>query len=365
MGTKSAADRPDGDRVATPAVRRGRPTLREVAAAAGVDVSTASRLLRGQDMPYRAETRQRVLDAAEKLGYRPNQQARALRLQRQQAIGLLVPDLDNFGFTQILRGVQEVAAEQEYTLMLVEAGAGAGEGGGISYERLGLEGRVDGILVAFASMDDPHVQEWAERERLPMVLVQRGTPSYPASVVMDEQRNVAVMVRHLVELGHRRIGHVSGPLRTDTGLRRQEGFAAAMREHGLTVRPEWIADGGFHWTGGQAAAREILDVPAADRPTALVVANLISALGTLSAIHELGLTVPGDLSVIAIDEHIVAEHTNPPLTTVQTPQRELGRRAAQMLLNSLSGEKPSRVMITDPPPSLVVRASTAPPPASP
>ncbi|GAA2824939.1 LacI family DNA-binding transcriptional regulator [Crossiella cryophila] len=335
--------------------------MREVAAAAGVDVSTASRLLRGQDTAYRAETRQRVLDAAEALGYRPNAQARALRLQRQQAIGLLVPDLDNFGFTQIMRGVQEVATEQDYTLMVVEAGSG--EGAGNAYDKLGLEGKVDGVLVAFASVDDPNIQEWASREHLPMVLVQRGTPGYPAAVVMDEVRNVSIMVDHLVELGHRRIGHVSGPLRTDTGLRRRQGFAAAMRSHGLTVRPEWICDGNFHWRGGHQAALHILDAPAAQRPTALVVANLLSALGTLSAARELGLSVPHDLSVIAIDEHIVAAHTDPPLTAVKTPQRELGRASAHMLLQVLQGNRPSKLVLPTPP-ELVVRASTAPAPSA-
>jgi LacI family transcriptional regulator len=341
----------------TGSMPRRRPTLRDVARAAGVDLSTASRLLRNRTDGYRPDTVERVVKVASDLGYRPNAQARALRLRRHHAVAMLVPDLDNFGFTEVLRGIQDVCHEAGFTLLLSEVRAGQQVP---PHDPSTLDGRVDGALVAFATVDDPQVGSWVRQLDLPTVFVQRGSPDAMAAVVLDEESNAALMVDHLATLGHRRIGHVSGSLRSDTGLRRLRGFNDAMAARSLVVRPEWTADGGFTFTGGRESTLAIMDRPARGRPTALAVDNLVSALGVLAGLRELGLGVPEDVSVITIDEHVVAGQTTPPLTTIKVPQRRLGRRAARMLLDVIDGRPGDRVVI-DGPTEIVVRDSTAPP----
>lgn len=338
----------------------GRPaTLRDVAAAAGVGPSTVSRVLRNtRAEEFRPETRRAVTEAAARLGYRPNAAARGLRTRRTGAIALVVPDLDNFGFTQITRGAQEVLAERDVILLVLEAPAVLPDPSG--HGLLGLGGRVDGVLVAFAHLDQPSIARWA-RPDLPVVLVQRGSPDAP-SVVMAEERNAAAMVEHLTALGHRTVGHVAGDLTTETGRRRRDGFAAAAAASGIDSSR--VAEGRFTRDGGDEAATALLTSATAPRPTALAVANLVSALGALSAARRLGLQVPEDLSVICIDEHLVAQHTDPPLTTVRTPQRELGRAAARAVLDAVDGKPVGRVTV-DAAPVLVPRASTAGPPEKP
>ncbi len=333
-----------------------RPTLRDVAAESGVTFSTASRILRGRTEGYRPETVQRVRDASASVGYRPNAQARGLRLRRHQAIAMLVPDLDNFGFTEVLRGVQETCLQHGYTVLIAEARAGRSEQ---ELELPSLEGVVDGVLVAFVVVEDP-VGEYVQRLRLPTVFVQRGVPDALASAVLDEPHNVDLMIDHLVQLGHQRIAHVSGSLHTDTGVRRRAGFEQSMREHGRQVVPDWRRDGEFTFAGGKRAVLEILAAEADLRPTAIAVDGLVSALGVLSGLREQGLHVPDDLSVITIDEHVVAEQTTPPLTTIKVPQRALGHAAATMLLDVIAGGTGEQIMIKD-----RSHRSSAPPPPTP
>ena len=343
MATQGAGASPPGRR----------PTLRDVAKSTGVAYSTVSRILRDQTAGYRQETIERVRRTAEEVGYRPNAQARGLRLRRHQAIAILVPDLDNFGFTEVLRGIQETCNETGYTVLISEVRP--------SRDALPAEPHlndlVDGALVAFALVDDEQSSSYVRRITVPTVFVQRGSPEAEASAVLDEAHNVDLMIEHLTSLGHRRIGHVSGWLRTDTGVRRHAGFDAAMTRRGGEPRPEWRADGRFTFEGGRRAAHKIMS--GSDRPTALAVDALVSALGVLTGLRELGLRVPDDVSVITIDEHVVAQQTTPPLTTIKVPQRELGRSAAQMLLDVINGGSGKRLVIATRS-TLVHRASTAP-----
>ncbi len=195
-------------------------------------------------------------------------------------------------------------------------------------------------------VEDP-VGAYLERLRLPTVFVQRGAPDAPASAVLDEPHNVDLMIEHLVGLGHRDVAHVSGSLRTDTGVRRHAGFEQSMRARGRTVVPEWRRDGGFTFAGGKRAVLDLLAAGVDHRPTAIAVDGLVSALGVLSGLRELGLHVPDDLSVITIDEHVVAEQTTPPLTTIKVPQRALGHATATMLLDVIAGGTGERLMIKD------------------
>jgi DNA-binding LacI/PurR family transcriptional regulator len=219
-----------------------------------------------------------------------------------------------------------------------------------------LIGRIDGLLVAVGHWGDAELANW-QSLNLPIVFVQRDVPNAPSAVLMDEERSAAAMVEHLVGLGHRDIAHVAGALDTDTGLRRRRGVIDAAKRAGLTIPARWIVDGGFTADGGLRATLAILR-SRGRRPSALAVANLTSALGALDALREAELRVPDDVSLIAIDDHFVAAHTNPPLTTVRTAQRVLGRAAADGIIDAIESGKLARTVIPNGP-IVVPRESTA------
>jgi DNA-binding LacI/PurR family transcriptional regulator len=345
----------------TRSLRRRRATLSDVARLAGVDTSTVSRTLRDDpSQVVRIETRERILAAARQLGYRPNSLARGLRTQRTNAIGLLVPDLDNVGFTDITRGVQEAASEHGYLLLIAEAHDP--ESTERLFTRLGLEGQVDGLLIAFASLHDDAIPRWVGGD-VPIVMVNRRAQSPAAepnlgSVVVDDERASEIAVAHLVDSGHRRIGHITGSRATDTGVRRERGFLEALGDHGLQLDPRWLLEGDYTQRGGYEATRLLLQQPEDRRPTALYVGNLMSTLGALDALQEAGVRVPDEMSLITIDEHLVAAHTRPPLTTVRMPLGRMGREAVEMLLSILSGN-PAQPHMVDERPVLVPRGSVA------
>lgn len=361
--------------------------LRDVARRAEVDPSTVSRVLRDDpSQQVRPETRERILVAARELNYRPNALARGLRTRRTDTIGLIIPSLDNLGFSEVTSGIQAAAAAAGKLVMVVDAGAvdgtapewadgddGAGVGGvapgdrdgaGRSesdvYERLIGDGRLDGLIVAFAALDDRHVAQLAERG-IPLVLVNRRTTGVHGSVVVDDRRGAATAVEHLVRLGHRRIGSIGLAADTDTARRRDAGYRDAMAAAGLPVDERWVEAGPPTVEGGRAALYRLLAASKGEPPTGIVVASLMSAIGVLSALRDSGRRVPEDASIIAFNDHPFANFTAPALTTVRMPNARMGQQAVRMLLDALEGV-PVGDLVVDDPPMLVLRESTAPPP---
>jgi LacI family transcriptional regulator len=328
-----------------------RPTrLRDVADAAGVDASVASRVLNGDArLSVRNETRHRVLEAAERLSYRPNRAALALKTARTMAMGMVVPDLANPAFALIALGAEKRAAVAGYTLMLAR--------GSIPASLADLQGRVDGLLVAAATSETVYRRPLFGG--IPAVLVNREEPGEIASVIVDDEAGAALAVRHLIELGHRRIGHVAGPQDADTARRRLRGYRAAIRAGGVEAPPEWVAETSYDEAAGHLAAARLLRLR--PRPTALFAANIRIAIGTLSAVRRARLRVPEDVSVIGLDDTPLASYLDPPLTTVRMPLEELGSVAVDSLLREIGGRRAESVMV-DIPPELVVRGSAAPPP---
>lgn len=329
-------------------------TLRDVARESGFDPSTVSRVLSGNPaQAVRPETRKKIVDTARRLGYRPNGVARSLRLRRTQVISLVAPGIDNIGFAGVIHGVQRAAAERGCLVLLADADALHGDKE--LYARLVLESRIDGVLAAFGTVRDPLVRQLAER--VPVVAVNRAVAGIEATVVADDYAGSRMAVDHLVSMGHTAIAHLRGPLEIDTARRRLRGYRDAMAAHGLRVAKTWVADGAYTEAGGRQAAAEML-AAGGKRPTAVFAASLVTALGALGAFRQAGVDVPGDLAVVAMDEHPVATHTDPPLTTVAMPLEEMGAAAAGLLLDMVEGAKPRRVLI-DTQPRLVVRESTA------
>jgi LacI family transcriptional regulator len=339
-----------------------RATLADVAQLSGVDRSTASRILNGSaNQSARPETRQRVMDAARELDYRPDTIAKSLRSGRTETLALFVPNLENFGFVGVTRGVQKAAHELGMLVLMVEASREM-EIGSQRIEQA-LERRVDGILVASTESNDPLMETFA-RLSVPVVLVNRRAvaSSYPF-VVVDDERGSEIAVDHLIELGHRRIGHIAGDQATDTGRRRLKAFRATMKAHKLPVPTRWIQTGGFIAQSGYEATLRLLQ-ECADRnealPTALYVANLASCLGVLMALRESGLRVPQDMSVVAMDDHAVAAGVDPGITTVAMPHERMGSEAVHMLMD-VRADRTVKSLIIQGDERLIKRGSTGPP----
>jgi LacI family transcriptional regulator len=323
--------------------------LRDVAAAAGVDASVVSRVLSGDTrLSVRPETRQRVLEAATRLNYRPNTAARTLKTARTMAIGMLVPDLANINYATIAQGAEERAATAGYTLLVA---------GGSASERLpGLHGRIDGLLVGMATSETPRLGDFAGG--LPALLVNRREAGGIPSVTVDDEAGARVATSHLLSLGHVRIGHVAGPQNADTARRRLRGYASALETAGIERHSELVAETSFDEAGGHVAATRLLRLE--PRPTAIFVANVRAAIGTLAAARRLGLRVPADVSIVGFHDAPFASFLDPPLTTVRMPLSEMGHQAVDNLLVLLAGGRVEDVMVATPP-ELVVRSSSGPP----
>jgi LacI family transcriptional regulator len=323
--------------------------MRDVAAAARVDPSVVSRVLSGDEtLSIRPETRSRVLAAVRDLNYRPNTAAQTLKTSRSMALGMVIPDIANTVYASIAVGAEKRASAAGY-LMLVATGSVA--------RRLHiLDGRVEGLLYAIAASDAVPVDTLTAST--PSVLVNRREPNGGPSVVVDDEQGAAVATRYLLALGHTRIGHIAGPHNVDTARRRRNGFDETLRAAGLPVRPQWVAEASFDELGGWTAAARLLR--ATPRPSALFVANARAAIGAIAAVHQAGLRVPQDVSVIGFHDVPVAAFLNPPLSTVRMPLEELGGCAVETLLRMISGEPVADVVLTTPP-VLVERGSCAAP----
>jgi DNA-binding LacI/PurR family transcriptional regulator len=319
-----------------------------------------SRVLRGDpSQAVREDTRQRIVAAAATLRYRPNALARGLRTRRTDTLGLIIPSLENVGFSEVTHGIQATAAAAGRLVVVVEAEAlsGADADPEETYARLITDGRVDGLIVAFATLDDHLVAQLADRG-IPLVLVNRRTAGVHGSVVVDDERGSALAIEHLHRLGHRAIGYVGLAAETDTARRREQGYRSAMAAVGCEVDRRWVVSGPPTLAGGKRAAEELIAASVGDGgPTALFVASLLGAIGVLSAFREASIDVPGAMSIIAFNEHELAAHLDPPLTTVRMPHFAMGAEAVRLLLDTIDGGDPRDVIIGSDP-EIVVRGST-------
>ncbi len=312
--------------------RARRIRIVDVARAAGVSVATVSRVLNGAET-VAPELRDRVVSASRELGYRPNPHARALHTGRSHAIGVAATYVGGF-FADLFDGLESRLAGAGYRLLV------AGGNGQRADERNTLfdllNRHVDGLVVFLEAVGDADLAE----------VVGRGTPTLVLGRVVpgiedrcfawDQRAGGALATRHLLAMGHRRIGHLAGPTSNLHARERREGYVQAMREAGIALEPGWIAEGDFQENGGREAMRTLL---AQSDLTAVFVANDQMALGALSALWERGLRCPTDLSLIGFDDQRVSSFTTPPLTTVRQPLEELGRIVADRLLLDIRSEQ--------------------------
>jgi len=325
----------------------GAATIEDVAARSGVSTATVSRVLSGS-VPSRPETRERVLAAARDLDYRPSGIARALKRNETRTFGLVITDIRNPFYPQIVRAVEAAAHTLGYGILL----ANGDDDPARELEHLDrlAERRVDGIVIASSRMRRRH----ADRLRgtgVPVVLVNDTVPgSALPAVATAHRRGARMAAEHLLALGHRCIGHISAPAEQASSGQRRQGVRDALREAGEMIVVE--GDGGVE--GGAAAAGRLH----AAGVTGIVAYNDLTAIGALRGLRQLGARVPADVSVVGFDDIEMAAWTDPPLTTIRQPTEELGRWAVERLARAIAGEElgVERVLLE---PTLVVRGSTA------
>jgi LacI family transcriptional regulator len=335
-------------------------TLSDVARLAGVSISAASRVL--SDAPstrVRPETRDRIKQAARELDYRPNFAGRALKFSRTNVIAMIVPDLTNAIFTELMRGVQDAAVEHDYMVLL-----GRTEDlkpGGESIRKLLGEGRVDGILVQpddSAGLDDTTGLLGLTAPIVVINSIEHGNGN-AGSVLLDDEAGARVATEHLIALGHRRIAHLGGSLTSSSAQRRLRGYRAAMENAGLETPAELITSFGYLPGDGRKALQRMMSL--GQPPTAAFVANVNAAIGALAEARSVSVGVPEDLSIVAYHDAWTAENTWPPLTTVKMPLYELGRHAVEALAARLDGSAIRDLVISEPRPKLIIRDSTRKP----
>ncbi|TDE33335.1 LacI family transcriptional regulator [Nonomuraea mesophila] len=333
-------------------MKRSRVTLADVAAMAKVDRAVVSRVInKDPTLNIRQETRERVLAAIDRLGYRPNVAARSLRTARAHMFGLFIPDFANPVYAEIIKGAESEAAAQGYVLV---TGSASGAGLGEYMDRIG-QGRIDGLLLAGAG-DESGLVEHLDRAAIPWIMLNNRSRSVERYVILDDERAAALAVEHLVRLGHRRIAHLAGPAHADTAGRRSAGYSAAMREARLPEGPIVAAD--YTPAGGAAAMARLLAGP--ERPTAVFVANVASAIGAMEGARSAGFEIPREVSIVAVHDLELASYLFPALTTVRMPLAELGRRGVSLLAGLKPDDRVAEVLAG--PVELVQRRSTAPPP---
>jgi LacI family transcriptional regulator len=329
--------------------------MRDVARLAQVDVAIVSRVLR-QDptLSVRQETRERVRQAAAKLDYRPNPAARSLRTARASAYGLIIPDFHNTVYAGIIEGAQDTALGLDCALFT--ASLGSPNAAARKFADVLGYGMVDGLLVAGSVNVEALVQRFRDNGQ-PVLSVNRRLPGMDRYVVLDDTAAARTGVDHLLALGHTKIAHIAGPRDSDTAERRLEGYEAALASADVSVPMSFVAHAAYSPPSGYEAMRRLLAQD--DRPTAVLVANVTSALGALRAIHEADLEVPDDISLVSVHDSDLAEFASPPLTVVSMPLYQLGARALELL----AGTEPQDVIheVVSAPLRLIVRQSTAPP----
>ena len=333
-----------------------RSSLRDVARLAGVSASTASRVVSGSNHPVSAQSRARVLEAARVLDFRPNRLARALATARSHTIGVVVHDAADPYFAQIIRGLEDVLEENDYALFV--ASSDLEPATELACIEAFLSHQVDAVVLAASAIDDD--EHTAELSQLLDEFIGRGGQvvclsehPYPAASVMIHNDEVAATAtRHLIELGHRRIAYLAGPSQLLVNTSRQSGYVKALEGAGIDYDPLLVHEADFTLESGRMATDWLI---ASTDATGVVAANDLMAIGLVRGLLERGVQIPGQMSVVGIDDIPFTDYAPVPLSSVSIPLTDLGRRGGTMVMRLLAGEDPGPDEVSH---RLVQRAST-------
>jgi LacI family repressor for deo operon, udp, cdd, tsx, nupC, and nupG len=333
------------------------PTIQDVARHAKVSAATVSRVLSSPERVSES-TRDRVNNAVRETGYTINQAARSLRLQKARTILTAMPGIGNPFYSTILDAVVTTAALRGYGVLVTGR---LGDDPARWLSDYFLSSRADGLLLFDGFLETRKLHTiTGTNTQMPLVAAYDELPDPQInSVITDNLQAAERAVEHLAGLGHRKIGHISGPSRNSFPNERLVGFRKAMFEHRLEVRDDWIFPGDYTMEAGRAAARHLSGLK--EMPTAVFAANDEMAIGLISALRKGGIECPRDISVMGFDDISISENYAPPLTTMRQPREQIGRIATETLINILEGSMashdPVRVVLQS---ELIVRDSTAP-----
>jgi LacI family transcriptional regulator len=343
-------------------MRKRKATIEDIAARIGVHWSTVSRVLNPATRSMVSEkVGRRVLEMAKKLGYTRNILAAGLKNGRTYTVGIVIPDLTNPLFPPIVRAIERTLQAAGYIAILADTDNSSSNERAIIQTLVSR--RVDGLILATALRKDELIESYIN-DQLPLVLVNRTIKNDGATAVInDDEFGIKLAFEHLVDLGHRRIAYLGGPMRMSTSYARYQAFLGASRAHGIPINRALVVNASaLTEQSGRAAVDQILSQGAS--LTAILTANDRLALGCYDALREKHLRCPDDVSVTGFNDMPYVERLTPPLTTLHVPHDEMGTLAASLLLDQLGTPKPAAKQVRLRP-SLVVRGSTAPPPRKP
>ncbi|NOZ27846.1 MAG: LacI family transcriptional regulator [Chloroflexi bacterium] len=327
-------------------------TIKDVAKRAGVSVTTVSHVL-NETRYVSPELVARVWEAVEALNYQPNAVARSLRRKRTHTLGMIIPDNSNPFFAEVARGIEDVCFDLGYNVILCNSDQDPQKER--RYIDLLTEKRVDGIVFVAAGDRAEHLEAVLTR-RVPVVVIDRELQDVQCDRVLTDNRTGGRQAtEHLIQRGRTRIACIAGPSDVTPSWERVWGYQDALTEAGLPFDEQLIRRGNFQAASGYRAMRELLAL--SDPPTGVFACNDMMAIGAICAISEAGLRIPEDIAVVGFDDIALASYTNPPLTTVAQPRQEIGRLAAEMLIERISNRSrpPQRHLLET---WLVVRQST-------
>lgn len=329
--------------------------IKDVAREAGVSTATVSHVI--NETKYVSDaTRQKVQEAIEKLNFYPNAHARSLASGRSNIIGLLVSDISNPFFPELIKSIEASAFEHGYNLMLFNTNYDAKRAA--DYVRRLIELKVAGVALMTAELEPALIEE-LKKKQVRAVFNDLGTVTeHMSNIILDYAVGIEEAVRHLVSLGHQKIAHIAGSSRIRSGKIRRDAFIDSMKRHLPDIKNPMIFEGDFRFESGRMAATEILDLK--ELPTAIIAANDMMALGAMQELKTAGVSIPRDISIIGFDDIAFAALSEPPLTTVCSPRVEIGRRAIEALMTTIERPNLPGVEIRIPT-YLITRRSTAPP----
>jgi len=329
-----------------------RPTQNDIARLAGVSQATVSQVLNNAMIgSIPEETRRRVLEVIEQLGYVPDRAARSLRTKKTYTLAAVIPDITNPYYPTFIRGVQDVVESHGYDLVIYNTD------GELQKEKKCLlsvrQNKVDGLIAVLFHLTAYDLAELG----IPVVHLQLKPEAPPPVdvVYIDNAAAARDMVNYVIERGYHCIGMIAGEEDTPPRLGRISGYSQALAEHHIPLQEILIRGGQYHQEGGYQAMRELLNL--SERPCAVFAANDLMALGALVAVREAGLRVPEDIAIVGFDDIPAAALVDPPLTTVTQFQDQIGRRAAEMLFHRILGTAPEAMRAVEMPYQLIIRKS--------
>jgi DNA-binding LacI/PurR family transcriptional regulator len=332
--------------------------IAEVATRARLSTATVSRTI-NQSGLVRPRTAQRVWRAIRDLGYYPNTQARSLVSGKSRMFGLIISDIVNPFFPELVKSFEFAATHQGYEVIVANTDYNS-ERMGVCVRRM-IERQVDGVAIITSEIDRHLLAELSHR-KVPIVGLDVGKlKPLISDLSVDYNKGIREAVQHVVSMGHKRIGFISGPLGLRSARTRRSAFLKCMRTCGIRDRHRSVVEGNHKIDGGGIAMAQLLAFP--HPPTAVLTSNDLTAIGALRAIHRAGLRVPDDVSVVGFDDIELSQFTQPPLTTIRLSREELGRKAFAALFETVAGLRPAgqQMKIST---TLILRDSTAPAKAS-